>query len=121
MAVYRPALIIRLDIDVDTAFSRKPDHSYEELKDKIAAMVRLQYNGSRIIELDARAPYDEVLSNALNAISAVVNPAKRPQSDLGNPARTPVKKLRFIKRIQGKRMTAEHKMQQNKDNGWFGL
>lgn len=85
MAVYRPELIIRLDIDVDTAFSRKPDHSYEELKDKISAMVRLQYNGARIIELDARAPYDEVLSNALNAISAVVNPAKRPQSDIGQP------------------------------------
>ena len=85
MAVYRPELIIRLDIDVDTAFSRKPDHSYEELEDKISAMVRLQYNGARIIELDARAPYDEVLSNALNAISAVVNPAKRPQSDIGQP------------------------------------
>lgn len=84
MAVYRPALIIRLDIDVDTAFSRKPDHSYEELKDKIAAMVRLQYNGARIIELTPE-PYDEVLSNALNAISAVVNPAKRPQSDIGQP------------------------------------
>lgn len=85
MAAYRPELIIRLDIDVDTAFSRKPDHSYEELKDKISAMVRLQYNGARIIELDARAPYDEVLSNALNAISAVVPPAQRPQSDIGQP------------------------------------
>lgn len=27
MALCRPELIIRLDIDVDTAFSRKPDHS----------------------------------------------------------------------------------------------
>lgn len=121
MAVYRPALIIRLDIDVDTAFSRKPDHSYEELKDKISAMVRLQYNGARIIELDARAPYDEVLSNALNAISAVVPPRSAHRATSGNPAKTPAKKLRFIKRIQGKRMTAEHKMQQNNDNGWFGL
>ncbi|HEY4466388.1 MAG TPA: hypothetical protein VGN53_01105 [Klebsiella sp.] len=83
MARYRPELIIRLDIDVDTAFSRKPDHSYEELKDKISAMVRLQYNGSRIIELDARAPYDEVLSNALNAISAVAPPAQRASSTQG--------------------------------------
>ena len=71
MALSRPELILRLDVDVDTAFSRKPDHSYEELKDKISAMVRIQYNGSRIIELDARAPYDEVLNKALIAVSSV--------------------------------------------------
>lgn len=83
MALCRPELIIRLDIDVDTAFSRKPDHSYEELKDKISAMVRLQYNGSRIIELDAKAPYDEVLEKALNAISSVAMIPSRPQAYLG--------------------------------------
>lgn len=83
MALCRPELIIRLDIDVDTAFSRKPDHSYEELKDKISAMVRLQYNGSRIIELDAKAPYDEVLGKALNAISSVAVLPSRPHSTLG--------------------------------------
>ncbi|HIE4390408.1 nucleoside/nucleotide kinase family protein [Serratia liquefaciens] len=83
MALCRPELIIRLDIDVDTAFSRKPDHSYEELKDKISAMVRLQYNGSRIIELDAKAPYDEVLEKALNAISSVALIPSRPQASLG--------------------------------------
>lgn len=77
MALSCPELILRLDVDVDTAFSRKPDHSYEELKDKISAMVRIQYNGSRIIELDARAPYDEVLDKALNAISTVAPGVQR--------------------------------------------
>ncbi|PWW09658.1 hypothetical protein [Mangrovibacter plantisponsor] len=77
MALFRPELIIRLDIDADTAFSRKPDHSYEELKDKIANMVKLNYNGSRIVELDARAPYDEVLENALNAIYPVIEKSQR--------------------------------------------
>lgn len=71
MALVRPQLILRLDIDVDTAYARKPDHSYEELEDKISAMVRIHYNGSRIIELDARAPYDEVLAKALDSITAV--------------------------------------------------
>lgn len=71
MAITRPQLILRLDIDVDTAFARKPDHSYEELEDKISAMVKIQYNGARIIELDARAPYDEVLEKALRSISSV--------------------------------------------------
>lgn len=70
MAQFRPELIIRLDIDVDTAFSRKPDHSYEELADKISSMVQLDYNGSRILEVDARAPYEEVFEKAMKAISA---------------------------------------------------
>lgn len=70
MAKIRPELILRLDIDVDTALSRKPDHSYEELKDKISQMVRIEYNGANIAELDARAAYDTVLSQALQAIAA---------------------------------------------------
>ncbi len=77
MALYRPELIIRLDIDVDTAFSRKPDHSYEELRDKIAVMVKLHYNGARILDLDATAPYGEVLGKALDAISSVAGASQR--------------------------------------------
>jgi len=69
MSELRPELVIRLDIDVDTAFARKPDHSREELGDKIATMARLRYNGAATINLDARAPYAEVLEKALQAIS----------------------------------------------------
>lgn len=77
MARYQPDLIIRLMIDVETAFSRKPDHDYEELRDKIDVMSRINYNGSRIIELDARAPYAEVLKKALSAASEVAAISKR--------------------------------------------
>lgn len=73
MALCRPELIIRLDIDVDTAFSRKPDHDYDELTDKIATMVKIEYNGANIVELDSRLPYEQVLANALNAIHSVLN------------------------------------------------
>ncbi|WP_202306066.1 nucleoside/nucleotide kinase family protein [Dryocola clanedunensis] len=83
MARYRPQLIIRLDIDVDTAFARKPDHSYEELKDKISTMVRLRYNGATIVEIDARAPYEDVLSQALAAIFAVALPTQRVNEAFG--------------------------------------
>jgi len=69
MAQYKPALVIRLNIDVETAFSRKPDHDMNELKDKIAVMPQLNFNGAKICELDAKAPYDEVLAGALAAIS----------------------------------------------------
>lgn len=77
MALCRPELIIRLDIDADTAFSRKPDHSYEELQDKISNMVKLNYNGSRIIELDARAPYNDVFEKALHEIASVAKNSRR--------------------------------------------
>lgn len=76
MALCRPALIIRLDIDADTAFSRKPDHNYDELRDKASVMTRLNYNGSTIVNIDARAPYHEVLQTALAAIYPVLSTEK---------------------------------------------
>lgn len=77
MALFRPELIIRLDIDIDTAFSRKPDHNYEELRDKISVMSRIDYNGSKILELDSRAPYCEVLEKALAAVSSIAGDSRR--------------------------------------------
>lgn len=71
MAMYRPSLVIKLDIDFATAHARKPDHGREELNDKIAVMARLKFNGAPLFDLDARAPYVEVLDKALAAISAV--------------------------------------------------
>jgi len=80
MALYRPALVIRLGIDIDTAFSRKPDHDYDELRDKIAVMERIHYNDATIVELDARAPYGDVLDKALNAVLSVaeISSARKP-------------------------------------------
>ncbi len=69
MANFQPELIIRLDIDADTAFSRKPDHDMHELKDKIAVMTQLNYNGASIIDLDATRPYKEVLAAAIAGIA----------------------------------------------------
>ncbi|STK51571.1 ATP-binding protein yghR [Escherichia coli] len=64
MAQYRPELIIRLGIDIETAISRKPDHDYAELQDKIGVMSTIGYNGTKILEIDSRAPYSEVLEQA---------------------------------------------------------
>ena len=71
MAQYRPELIIRLGIDIDTAISRKPDHDYAELQDKIGVMSKIGYNGTKILEIDSRAPYSEVLEQAQKAVSLV--------------------------------------------------
>ncbi|EER4165156.1 hypothetical protein F8E98_004711 [Escherichia coli] len=71
MAQYRPELIIRLGIDIETAISRKPDHDYAELQDKIGVMSTIGYNGTKILEIDSRAPYSEVLEQAQKAVSLV--------------------------------------------------
>ncbi|QWT21650.1 hypothetical protein KPL74_06500 [Bacillus sp. NP157] len=70
MAMYHPALVIRLDIDLATAHARKPDHGVAELTDKIAVMSQLHYNHAPIVDLDARAPYVDVLDKALQAVNA---------------------------------------------------
>ncbi len=56
MAQYRPELIIRLGIDIDTAISRKPDHDYAELQDKIGVMSTIGYNGTKILRLIPERP-----------------------------------------------------------------
>ena len=73
MADQRPALVIRLTIDADTAHDRKPDHSLAELNYKLSIMSRLHFNHARVVDIDTCAPYQEVLKRALGAISSVVD------------------------------------------------
>jgi thymidylate kinase len=68
MASYRPDLVIRLGVDLETAFARKPDHRYESLRMKIAAVPRLEYNGAPIVELSSLDPLDRVIAEAKVAI-----------------------------------------------------
>jgi thymidylate kinase len=76
MASYVPALVIRLNIDADTAHKRKPDHKLSMLHDKVAIIPNLNFNGARILDLDGRDPYEQVLDTALSAVSATI---QRPQ------------------------------------------
>ena len=68
MATQRPTIVLRLTIDVETAFARKPDHPISELRDKIDTMPGITYNGAPIVEIDSRMPYADVLEAALEAI-----------------------------------------------------
>ncbi|MEH6637484.1 MAG: hypothetical protein V7700_18345 [Halioglobus sp.] len=67
MARHVPALVIRLNIDADTAHLRKPDHKLSMLQDKVAIIPNLHFNGARILDLDGRDPYEGVLAAALSA------------------------------------------------------
>lgn len=72
MARYLPSLILRLNVDIETALSRKPDHIRAEVQDKIAVAAQLHFNGAYIVDIDARQPYSEVLAQALAAIAVVL-------------------------------------------------
>jgi thymidylate kinase len=64
MASFRPDVVIRLNVDLDTAFARKPDHKYELLRQKVDATARLLFSGARIVDLDSRQAYPEVRAQA---------------------------------------------------------
>ncbi|MEO3992070.1 nucleoside/nucleotide kinase family protein [Pseudocitrobacter cyperus] len=70
MASYIPLLLIRLGIDEQTAFSRKPDHSLVALHEKTTVIPLLNFNGATILELDGRQPADFIFSESLRSIQA---------------------------------------------------
>lgn len=69
MISYRPDLVIRLNVDLETAFSRKPDHRYESLALKIASVPKLEYQGAPIVDIDSTLSLDEVVAQAKAAVS----------------------------------------------------
>ena len=71
MAAQKPALVIRLTIDIETALQRKADHPIAELQDKISVMPLLKFNGARVCDIDATIPYSQVLEAAIQAINQV--------------------------------------------------
>jgi thymidylate kinase len=60
MVSHLPTLVIRLNIDADTAFSRKPDHNLSLLKQKVQATSLLRFNNAKIIDVDASQPLERV-------------------------------------------------------------
>lgn len=69
MTSYKPDLVIRLNVDLDTACARKPDHRRELLRDKIAATPLLKFNGAPIVEIDSTQPLAVVIAEAKAAVA----------------------------------------------------
>lgn len=69
MTSFRPDLVIRLNVDLDTACARKPDHRRELLRDKIAITPQLTFNGAKIVEIDSSQALNEVVNEAKLAIA----------------------------------------------------
>jgi thymidylate kinase len=76
MAEPQPMLVIRLNIDAETAHARKPDHSLATLRKKAAFWPRLQFNAAQILEQDARSDAAAVLDASLRAIRRSLSGAR---------------------------------------------
>jgi len=72
MASHLPTLVIRINIDIETALARKPDHARDLLEKKIAVTPILTFAGAPIVELDGREPFATVKEKAMAAIDAAL-------------------------------------------------
>ncbi|KQZ63696.1 hypothetical protein ASD67_03840 [Sphingopyxis sp. Root1497] len=68
MAAYKPTLVVRLHVDVDTVMLRKPDHDRALITRKVETVPLLTFNGAPIVDIDATIPYDEELAVAIAAV-----------------------------------------------------
>lgn len=69
MTAHRPDLVLRLNVDLDTACARKPDHRREVLRHKIEATPLLTFNGATMVDIDANRSLAEVLTDARAAVA----------------------------------------------------
>lgn len=73
MTSYRPDLVLRLNVDLDVACARKPDHRRELLAEKVATTPLLTFNGAPIVEIDSNRPLAEVLADARAAVVSLLS------------------------------------------------
>jgi thymidylate kinase len=78
MAAHRPDLVIRLNVDVETAFARKPDHALEALRVKVEVTPKLRFGGAPIHDIDSRLPLEQVVASARSAIAKTMKQLGRP-------------------------------------------
>ena len=69
MTSFTPDLVIRLNVDLDTACARKPDHKRSSLEKKIKIVPLFTFNGAPIAEIDTVQPLEGVLVEVREAIS----------------------------------------------------
>ena len=72
MTSYKPNVVIRLNVDIDTAMARKPDHDREALMKKIAITPHLKFQGVPIIDIDTTQPLEQVVAEANTAVASIM-------------------------------------------------
>lgn len=69
MVANRPDLVLRLNVSLEVALARKPDHRPSSLARKVADVPHLQFEGAPIVDIDAEQPLADVLAQAKAAIT----------------------------------------------------
>ena len=69
MTSFPPDLVLRLNVDLDTACARKLDHRRKLLAAKVAATPLLKFQGAPIVEIDANLPLGDVVAAAKTAVT----------------------------------------------------
>lgn len=69
MAGHHPDLVIKLNVDLEVACARKPDHRKASLEKKIAVTPLLTFDGADIINIDANQPIEQVIAMTEKAIA----------------------------------------------------
>lgn len=72
MTSYKPDLVIRLNIDIDTAMERKSDHDRDRLIRKVEVVPKLTFKGAPIVDIDTTMPLEEVVAAARAAVSKLL-------------------------------------------------
>lgn len=68
MADFVPDLVLFLEVDLDTALQRKPDHDPKILQTKIDIMPTLTFNGASEKTINACQPYEKVRQDIISAL-----------------------------------------------------
>ncbi len=72
MASVAPDVVLRLNVDLETAIRRKPDHIPASLEKKINVVPKLSFNGAPIVDIDSTQPLEKVLEQSRAVVSAVM-------------------------------------------------
>ncbi|KJV31320.1 ATP-binding protein [Luteibacter yeojuensis] len=72
MAGYRPDLVLRLNVSLDVACQRKPDHRRDALRRKIEVTPLLKYSGAHVVDIDADQPLAKVIADVEAAVEATM-------------------------------------------------
>lgn len=73
MTEFKPDVVIRLNVDLQTAVIRKPDHRYESLARKIFDVPYLNFKGAPIIDLDSNESLDLVKQQAWKITEHIIS------------------------------------------------
>lgn len=72
MVSHLPDLVVCLNVSLDVALARKPDHRASKLADKIKILSTLNFQNANIVEINADEPLATVVANAKTAITQML-------------------------------------------------